>query len=77
MVSPRNSSVNTGFAAFFTKTLVRSWSIFNDIQWKREQTLQTILSQEEPRINTEPRTSARLLILHLLGNFIVFVQKNK
>jgi site-specific recombinase XerD len=38
-----------GIQHFFTKTLIRSWNIFNDIQWKREQTLPTILSLEEVR----------------------------
>ncbi len=36
-----------GIQHFFTKTLVRSWTIFNDIKWKREQTLPTILSLQE------------------------------
>jgi hypothetical protein len=31
-----------GIQHFFTKTLVRSWNIFNEIKWKREQTLPTI-----------------------------------
>ena len=30
-----------GIQHFFSKTLVRSWDIFNDIKWKREQTLPT------------------------------------
>ena len=34
---------------FFTRTLVRSWNIFNEIKWKREQTLPTILSLQEVR----------------------------
>jgi integrase/recombinase XerD len=38
-----------GIQHFFTKTLIRSWNIFNDIKWKREQTLPTILSLEEVR----------------------------
>ena len=38
-----------GIQHFFTRTLVRSWNIFNDIKWKREQTLPTILSLEEVR----------------------------
>jgi integrase/recombinase XerD len=33
-----------GIQHFFTKTLVRSWNIFTEIKWKREQTLPTILS---------------------------------
>jgi hypothetical protein len=36
-----------GIQHFFTRTLVRSWNIFNDIKWKREQTLPTILSLED------------------------------
>ncbi len=36
-----------GIQHFFTKTLVRSWNIFNEIKWKREQTLPTILSLQE------------------------------
>ena len=31
-----------GIQHFFTKTLVRSWNIFNEIKWKREQSLPTI-----------------------------------
>ena len=38
-----------GIQHFFSKTLVRSWDIFNDIKWKREQTLPTILSLSEVR----------------------------
>jgi site-specific recombinase XerD len=38
-----------GIQHFFTRTLVRSWNIFNDIKWKREQTLPTILSLDEVR----------------------------
>jgi hypothetical protein len=30
------------YSTFFCQTLVRSWNIFNDIKWKREQTLPTI-----------------------------------
>lgn len=40
----------SGIQHFFNRTLVRSWSIFNDIKWKREQTLPTILSLEEVRM---------------------------
>ena len=36
-----------GIQHFFTKTLVRSWNIFNEIKWKREETLPTILSIQE------------------------------
>ena len=36
-----------GIQHFFSKTLVRSWNIFNEIKWKREQTLPTILSLQE------------------------------
>jgi len=38
-----------GIQHFFNKTLVRSWNIFNEIKWKREQTLPTILSLQEVR----------------------------
>jgi len=38
-----------GIQHFFTRTLVRSWGIFKDIKWKREQTLPTILSLQEVR----------------------------
>ena len=38
-----------GIQHFFSKTLVRSWDIFNNIKWKREQTLPTILSLKEVR----------------------------
>jgi site-specific recombinase XerD len=39
----------SGIQHFFRKTLVRKWKIFNDIKWKREQTLPTILSLQEVR----------------------------
>ncbi len=39
----------SGIQHFFTRTLVRSWNVFNDIKWKREQTLPTILSLKEVR----------------------------
>ena len=39
----------SGIQHFFSRTLVRSWNIFNEIQWKREETLPTILSLEEVR----------------------------
>ena len=38
-----------GIQHFFTRTLVRSWNIFSEIKWKREQTLPTILSLQEVR----------------------------
>jgi integrase/recombinase XerD len=38
-----------GIQHFFTKTLVRSWNIFHEIKWKREETLPTILSLQEVR----------------------------
>jgi len=38
-----------GIQHFFTKTLVRAWNIFDEIKWKREQTLPTILSLQEVR----------------------------
>lgn len=39
----------SGIQHFFTRTLVRSWKIFSEIKWKREQTLPTILSLQEVR----------------------------
>ena len=39
----------SGIQHFFTKTLVRSWNIFQDIKWKRDETLPTILSLKEVR----------------------------
>lgn len=39
----------SGIQHFFTRTLVRSWNIFSEIKWKREQTLPTILSLQEVR----------------------------
>jgi site-specific recombinase XerD len=38
-----------GIQHFFSKTLVRTWNIFNEIKWKRDQTLPTILSLQEVR----------------------------
>ena len=37
----------SGIQHFFTKTVVRSWDIFNKINWKRNKTLPTILSLQE------------------------------
>jgi site-specific recombinase XerD len=37
----------SGIQHFFNKTLVRDWTIFNDIKWKREEKLPTILSLQE------------------------------
>ena len=37
----------SGIQHFFTRTLVRSWNIFDEIKWKREQKLPTILSLQE------------------------------
>ena len=53
----------SGIQHFFTKTLVRTWKIFSDIKWKREEKLPTILSLKEVKkiINaktTPPRTSS-------------------
>jgi integrase/recombinase XerD len=39
----------SGISHFFKKTIVRSWNIFNEIKWKREETLPTILSLQEVR----------------------------
>jgi len=36
----------SGIQHFFTRTLVRSWNIFSEIKWKREQKLPTILSRD-------------------------------
>ena len=36
-----------GIQHFFTRTLVRTWKIFSDIKWKREEKLPTILSLQE------------------------------
>ena len=38
-----------GIQHFFTRTLVKSWNIFSEINWKREETLPTILSLREVR----------------------------
>ena len=37
----------SGIQHFFNKTLVQDWNIFNDIKWKREEKLPTILSLQE------------------------------
>ncbi len=39
----------SGIQHFFCKTLVRSWKIFEEIKWNREQALPTILSLAEVR----------------------------
>ena len=39
----------SGISHFFKKTLVRSWTIFKKIKWKRDETLPTILSLQEVR----------------------------
>jgi len=39
----------SGISHFFKKTLVRSWDIFKEIKWKRDETLPTILSLQEVR----------------------------
>ena len=56
-----------GIQHFFTKTLIRSWNIFNDIKWKREQTLPTILSLKEVRriIYALPTEQSRAFYLTL------------
>jgi len=38
-----------GIQHFFGRTLVRSWNIFKQIKWKRDETLPTILSLQEVR----------------------------
>jgi integrase/recombinase XerD len=37
----------SGIQHFYTKTIVRTWKIFNEINWKREEKLPTILSLPE------------------------------
>ena len=56
-----------GIQHFFTRTLVRSWNIFDDIKWKREQTLPTILSLQEVRkiIYALPTLQSRTFYLTL------------
>ena len=36
-----------GIKHFFTRTLVRSWPILNEVRFKRDQTLPTVLSRQE------------------------------
>ena len=56
-----------GIQHFFTKTLVRSWNIFNEIKWKREETLPTILSLREVKniINELPTQQSYTFYLTL------------
>jgi integrase len=60
-----------GIQHFFGRTLVRSWNIFNEIKWKCEQTLPTILSLQEVRkiIYALPTLQSHTfyLILYSLG----------
>ena len=57
----------SGIQHFFTKTIVRSWKIFNDIKWKREEKLPTILSLKEVKkiINTLPTQQSHTFYLTL------------
>lgn len=56
-----------GIQHFFTRTLVRSWKIFSEIKWKREETLPTILSLKEVRkiIDALPTQQSRTFYLTL------------
>ncbi len=56
-----------GIQHFFTRTLVRSWKIFSEIKWKREETLPTILSLQEVRkiIDALPTRQSRTFYLAL------------
>lgn len=56
-----------GIQHFFTRTLVRSWNIFNEIKWRREETLPTILSLQEVRkiIYALPTQQSRTFYLAL------------
>lgn len=56
-----------GIQHFFTKTLVRSWNIFSEIKWKREETLPTILSLQEVKkiINELPTQQSHTFYLTL------------
>lgn len=60
-----------GIQHFFTKTLVRSWNIFREIKWKREQKLPTILSLKEVRrivyALPTPQSHTFYLTLYSLG----------
>lgn len=57
----------SGIQHFFTRTLVRSWNIFSEIKWKREETLPTILSLQEVRkiIDALPTQQSRTFYLTL------------
>jgi integrase/recombinase XerD len=56
-----------GIQHFFTRTLVRTWKIFSEIKWKREETLPTILSLKEVRkiIDALPTQQSRTFYLTL------------
>ena len=56
-----------GIQHFFTRTLIRSWNIFNEIKWKREETLPTILSLREVKniINELPTQQSYTFYLTL------------
>jgi len=60
----------SGIQHFFTRTLVRSWNIFNEIKWKREQTLPTILSLQEVRkiIYALPTLQSQLQVGDILSD---------
>jgi integrase/recombinase XerD len=57
----------SGIQHFFTRTLVRDWEIFNEIKWRREETLPTILSLKEVRkiIDALPTQQSRTFYLTL------------
>jgi integrase/recombinase XerD len=56
-----------GIQHFFTRTLVQNWEIFNDIKWRREETLPTILSLQEVKkiIYALPTLQSRTFYLTL------------
>jgi integrase/recombinase XerD len=57
----------SGISHFFRKTIVREWTIFSQIKWKREETLPTILSLQEVRriIDALPTLQSRTFYLTL------------
>jgi site-specific recombinase XerD len=56
-----------GIQHFFTRTFVRTWNIFSEINWKREETLPTILSLQEVKkiINELPTRQSYTFYLTL------------
>jgi len=57
----------SGIKHFFTRTLVRPWPILNEIRFKREETLPTILSRQEVRqiIHALPTLQSRTFYITL------------